>query len=304
MPCIEAFFWRQPSPPYTVDRRFRAGLAPRLRGGQTAPVGLPRLARALEHAPRAGLSHGKHVAKLDSTFVLQAGLIAQDVAAQMRKMLGARGEDAPIADGKIAWYSVPSQIVVTARRDGSMRWRGRGFLGDSSATLLLANAFDSARASGDVAMIWPDGFAADSVVMTLGLRPEPVTQAITYTPGMSPIKFAAFYLAVPEESPALPVRDNDMPRYPDENERHRVAGQLVMQFVVDTAGKAIPSTIHNVWPEDAPRLTGDEKRYYDAFVSAVSAWNVRMSFTPARVGVCPVKQLVQLPIRFVGPRHS
>ena len=241
--------------------------------------------------------------KLDSTFVLQAGLIAQDVAAQMRKMLGARGEDAPIADGKIAWYSVPSAIVVTARRDGSMRWRGRGFLGDSSATRLLASEFDSARASGSVAMFWPDGFTADFVVMTLGLRPEPETQAITYLPGMSPIKFAVFYLAVPEESPALPVRDNDTSRYPHENESDRVAGQLLMQFVVDTAGKAIPSTIHDIWPEDAPRLTGYKKRYYDAFVTSVSAWNRRMTFYPARVGVSAVRQLVQLPIRFELRNH-
>ncbi len=77
-----------------------------------------------------------------------------------------------------------------------------------------------------------------------------------------------------------------------------------MQFVVDSTGRAITSTIHDLWPKETPRLGGEKKRYYDDFVYEVSKWERRLQFAPARVGQCPMSQLVQQPVVFLAPHHS
>ncbi len=236
----------------------------------------------------------------DSVFNLQADLIAQDVAAEMRRALGARGEDAPIADGKLSWYSVPAQIVVTATRAGEMRWRARGIIDDSSATSLLAHAFDSVRARGTMLMIWPDDNTADSVLFRLTLVAQPAdSKDVIYPHSLARVKFTAFFISVPDETPPRPADGQPPPKYPEYNERERVAGDLLMRIVIDSAGRVEPASIHDVWPSDRPRLAGDLGRYYDAFVASVTAWDKNVKFTPARVGVCPVRAAALQPMRFV-----
>ncbi len=239
--------------------------------------------------------------RTDSLFTLQADLIAQDVAAEIRKELGARGVDAPIADGKISWYSVPTQIVVTAMRNGDMRLRSRGAAGDSSATTLLARAFDAARARGTLLLVWPDNNTADSVLIRLTLVAQSVNESDALYPyALARVKFAAFFLSVPDETPARFVDGQPPPRYPEYNERNRVSGELLMRIVVDSTGKVIPSSIHDVWPENKPRLNGEMGRYYDAFVTSVTAWEQRVRYEPARVGVCPVTAVLLHPLGFMA----
>ena len=80
------------------------------------------------------------------------------------------------------------------------------------------------------------------------------------------------------------------PRYPEELKLRNVQGEVLMQFVVDTAGRVIPETMR-VLRADHPR-----------FVAAVRTSLLSARFVPARSGGHPVAQLVQQPFQFALTR--
>jgi hypothetical protein len=238
----------------------------------------------------------------DSMFTLQAGLMAQDVASELRALLDSAHSVMPNADGKLPWYSLPAQIVVTVHADGSESWRAKSAEGDSSAVLVLGAAFDSAQAHGKAMIFRPEGARQDSMLVRLSLSPR-----YTGPEGQNPplatrgVKFGVFYLREPDVTPAVPKRDWRPPRYPAENESNRVEGDVLMQFVVDSTGRTDPNSFRELWPADKPRLSGYAADQHDAFVSSARVWEKTLTFYPMLVGGCPVKQQVMLPLKFVAP---
>lgn len=237
--------------------------------------------------------------------VVQADLMAQDVAEAMRTRTGGPSEELPFADSVVKPWSVPAVLIATMHADGSATRRAASQSGDTLATSMLLDAFDKVRKNGSGLIVWPDGYAADSIVVRLMRWPN----ALTPDGSMRMIKathsqFGVFRVLEPIERPALAKPNNPAPRYPYSNMVHRVIGSLLLEFVVDSSGSAVPSTMHDVWPRGKPRLTGDLGRYYDDFVesteSAVATWK----FYPAAVGNCHVQQIVQLPIKYRFPGHS
>ena len=75
-------------------------------------------------------------------------------------------------------------------------------------------------------------------------------------------------------------------------------GTLVLQFVVDTSGRADTTTVRDVWPADRPRLTSDPGEYYAAFMRTATEALRRARFYPAGIAGCRVRQLVQLPFTY------
>jgi hypothetical protein len=241
----------------------------------------------------------------DSTLMPQADLMAQDVADEFRKLLGATGTVVPIADTNFVWYSVPTALTVVAHRNGDMTRRADGSGGDSAATLLFTRAFDAARARGAALVEWPDGLADDSALVHLTLWPDYVGDIPeVMAPGATMRKFAVFSLTEPERSPAYPLPNQRQPVYPYENERRRIEGSVLMQFVVDTMGRAEPGSIRELWPAGRPRLGGDSAYSHDEFVYSVRVWLREYRFRPARIGTCAVKQRVQQPLEFKKPRRT
>jgi hypothetical protein len=241
----------------------------------------------------------------DSTLMPQAELMAQDVAEEFRKLLGATGSAVPIADTNFVWYSVPTELTAIAHRNGDVIARIDDSGGDSAATLLLTRAFDAAREHGAALMAWPDGLSDDSVLVDLTLWPEYVSDAPE--PMLSEAKmrkFAVFYLTEPERSLAYPLPNQRPPVYPYENERHRVEGSVLMQFVVDTTGRAEPGTIRELWPAGTPRLGGDAAYAHDEFVHSAQVWLREFRFRPERIGTCAIRQRVQLPLKFKAPGRT
>lgn len=247
-------------------------------------------------------------ARMDSstieTFTAQADLLAHDVAAELRSQLGGSETAAPQIGASVKWYSIPAELIVTARPDGSMTWRGLSASGDPGAVYVLSAALDSARHHGEAVMLWPDGNASDSVVLRLSLLPRAFKE-IGSVPAKKAkhIRFLSFTIMEPVESPALPIGIPKV-RYPASSEQHRVTGYLIAQFVVDTNGKAVMSTFKDLWPANQPRLSGSLQDYYSQFVNAVRDGVSTESFTPARVGSCTVPQTVQMPVAFVQPGHN
>jgi hypothetical protein len=241
----------------------------------------------------------------DASLSTQSDLIAQEVAGELRVALGGSDRVVPNVGERIKWYSIPAQLIVTARPDRRMTWRGVSQSGDTGAVVLLGTALDSARKHGGAVMLWPDGLVADSIVFHLTLLPIDFAEASARDAKISKrLRFRVFDMLSPRESPAFPMRAHGDLIYPHSNQLLGVTGQLVAQFVVDTNGKAIISTFHDLWPADKPRLSGSYGRYYEQFLSSVRDYVADEQFTPAHIGSCTVRQIVQMPVEFQGPKGT
>lgn len=242
-----------------------------------------------------------HAEVADSTNVFlvpQADLLASEVADDMRTRLGGSSTRIPSADTIVRPSSLPAQLVVIFRPDGGATRSVQGQYGGTPTAELLAASFDAIRKNGDGAMVWPDGYHADSVVVTLVLWPEALVHDSTSPRYVAHSEFAAFSSLVPIVRPALARDGNPNPRFPFQTRMHGVSGYLILEFVVDTAGRAVEGTVHDVWPANKPRLTGELGSYYDDFVSATKDALRSWKFYPAYVGTCPVRQIVRLPIQY------
>jgi protein TonB len=93
------------------------------------------------------------------------------------------------------------------------------------------------------------------------------------------------------EKPATPRKGNPSPKYPSLLESSRVEGVVLVQFVVDTLGVADMGTFKVL---DATN---------DLFAESTRASLAKWRFYPAEAGGRKVRQVVQLPLRFVAPRR-
>lgn len=84
---------------------------------------------------------------------------------------------------------------------------------------------------------------------------------------------------------------NPLPAYPEALRVAGLRGEVLMQFVVDTAGRVEAGSV---------RILASSHPLYDAAVRAVLP---RYRFTPATVGGAKVRQLVQMPFAFEPARR-
>jgi TonB family protein len=82
------------------------------------------------------------------------------------------------------------------------------------------------------------------------------------------------------------------PRFPEELKRRSFEGEVLIQFVVDTSGRAIPGTLR--------ALRADHPLFLAAVRTSVEA----ARFAPATIGGRPVAQLVQQPFQFTLTRDT
>lgn len=85
---------------------------------------------------------------------------------------------------------------------------------------------------------------------------------------------------------AARLPESAAPRYPAELLEQRVEGQAIVQFVVDTSGRADPRSFVVVVSS------------HPGFSESVRAALPGMVFSPARIGAMKVRQLVELPFTF------
>jgi TonB family protein len=94
------------------------------------------------------------------------------------------------------------------------------------------------------------------------------------------------YFEFQVEKPVTARPGNPAPRYPDMLRSDHVQGEVLMQFVVDTIGRADTATFRVL------------RSTHDLFTMAVRAVLPTYEFTPAEVAGRKVKQLVQMPFQF------
>jgi len=117
-----------------------------------------------------------------------------------------------------------------------------------------------------------------------GQAPTPRRADTTTT--RRPVEARQPYFEFQVEQPTRFAPDSPHPHYPNALRAANVQGMVLAQFVVDTLGRAEPTTF-KVLKSDRPE-----------FVEAVKAALPEMRFIPAEVGGRKVKQLVQQPFSF------
>lgn len=118
-----------------------------------------------------------------------------------------------------------------------------------------------------------EGGVADGVVGGRGpVNPDAIYEATTIMEGFEPAA----------------VVSQPMPRYPPSLEAAGLEGRVMVEFVIDTAGRVEPRSIRAI-----------ESTHF-AFEAAARAAVRASVFRPARLGAHPVRQLTQQMVRFVA----
>ena len=225
-------------------------------------------------------------------------LLTQETAARLRSMVGSGGPALPVGDSAIMWRKLGSYARVTVHRDGRFTWIAGEKLDEpylQSGDTLLPRALTALRQDGERVFL-PEDIEADSVTFSMHYRwPQPRKAG-----GVDSLRlrmaFPLFSLNVPWEKPAVDLMKR-RPRYPELARKVLAEGNVLLQFVVDTSGRADRATIRELQhPRDLDRQL---EAYYSAFLVAAIGYVGDAEFEPAEVGGCKVRRLVQLPVSFM-----
>jgi hypothetical protein len=209
--------------------------------------------------------------------------------------MGAGAGQLPPGEPAVGWRQLEHQLLVVARRDGRLTWSVRPPLWlsdnhiDDAGAQHLAHALQAARTKGE-AFLWDDGLQRDSVSWLVRLEPATLAEDGTITPPGLRAGFPVFSVRTP------PIQPADVERIRTNYPMVRIrgfAGTVRLQFVIDTSGRAVPSTIRGIWPANEARLVGPPKFAYDSVVRVMQLALEDARFAPARIGRCTVSQLVQ-----------
>ena len=252
-------------------------------------------AAAMTRVPVYAAAEVADAVPVSTAVVASVDLHTQALAEQLRALLGAAPGQLPPGDPVIGWRQLDHQLRVTAHRDGRLAWRVEApawlsdqSLGDEGARQ-LARALDTARRNGEV-FVWDDALQRDSLTWIVRLEPAALAVSGTITPPRLRAGFPVF--TVP--SPAIEPADVERMRtsFPMVSIRG-FAGTVRLQFVIDTTGRAVPSTIRGIWPPNEARLVGPPAFAYDSLVRIMRISLEAARFMPARIGRCTIAQLVQ-----------
>jgi hypothetical protein len=230
-----------------------------------------------------------------------ADTLAIRVALLIQSSLGDSTTALPEGEALLRWRDVGGKVRVAAHRDGTLTWMADAPLsGDDTLHApmrsLLAQALGAARAAG-AHIAWPSDAREDSLSFDLEVRVPDIRP-----PGVEQRMMARF--AVPVFSMAMPwstevvVRHEPTITYPEGARSGSVEGTVILEFDVDTAGRAVPSPVTDIWPASRPRLTGAAAARYREFLEAAKRSLGSARFRPATVGGCAVHQRVQWPFEF------
>jgi TonB family protein len=145
---------------------------------------------------------------------------------------------------------------------------------------LAGSRFTAAKLHGKLvsqAMTWTLDLRPSVSGAAAPSQPQPLVQA-ALAPG------TYFEFQVEKHASLLPGSLG--PRYPDMLRSSNVQGDVLVEFVVDTMGRADTTTIRVI------------RSTHDMFTASVRAILPQLQFSPAEVAKRKVKQLVQMPFEF------
>jgi hypothetical protein len=225
-------------------------------------------------------------------------LFTQLVATRMRSALGAAEKELPQGDSVLKWNQLSGTVSLTTYRDGRFAWSRDttpkpAWAFYQPSTELLERALAETRDDGELIFV-PDELVFDSVAFTMSYTwPRPSSDGVV--PGMiARLAIPVFSLSVPWEKPPVTVREPRV-RYPEVPRLGYAEGRVLLQFIVDTAGRADLKSVREL---GHPELSGALAQYYQEFLAAAIESLEHARFAPAQIGGCRVPALVQLPFQY------
>ena len=232
-----------------------------------------------------------------SRFATSADNLLQESVIRAQQLLGAKGNVLPNGEPMVSWHEVSAPLHIVAYRDGRLTRRPITRSPDSSAAGLMARALDSAVTEG--ILDWAADSSRDSVAFDFAFS-RPTFDSAGKIGLPHPTRTAIPLLAIPEpwERQVAPARAWDHPEYPEFSRSRDYEGTVLISFVVDTSGRAVKSTIRDLWPKEKPPLHGTNLFAYRAFVDASERFLANARFVPASIGGCLTNQLAQMPFHY------
>lgn len=231
-----------------------------------------------------------------------ADLFAQSVAFRLRELMGGNESKLADADSLVDWNRMWGEILVTVHREEPLTWsvaewstRAASPPVRSSLGMLKA-AINDVVASGETVTM-PEGFAGDWVTFGLSLVHPRVTKDGKLIPvkGRQPVP--VFTIAVPWEKSVELTRNPNIV-YPELSRLMNSIGNVRLAFAVNKEGRVDVATIKELWPPTLKRPTGDLRNAYEAFLRSVIRDLPTARFSPAVIGGCVVKQMVEQTFEF------
>lgn len=227
-------------------------------------------------------------------FAVSADNLLQDFVLTAHSLLGVAPEVLPEGEPRITWQGIDAPLHLTAFRDGRIVSRDTTV---GTAAALLAQALSKDFTVG--LLDWSGDATRDSVRFDIAFgRPLLDSAGHVSTPTFRRTAIPLLSVRAPWERPVSPKPGGTPPHYPDAARRTWYEATIVLNFIVDTTGHAVDSTIREVWPEGTPRLHGEKLRMYESFLESTKRAIPALEFTPAAIGGCPVNQLVRMPFVF------
>ncbi len=225
-----------------------------------------------------------------------ADVFAQSVGQRLRTLLHEHGDTLPSGEPAITWRNISDETPLTVRlvRDSEPVYRLASQHIDSVAEAMLLKAAHVAQDSGE-GPFWPQNYHGDTLIFGVSFALFPVGPVREAEHGRT--AFPVFSVMFPPGTPAKPIQDSQL-TYPEDLRSRGVTGVVIANFVVDTSGHPIPGTIKDVWLPSQKRPTGFLLSYYNEFAQSAFRSLKTATYTPARLGGCPVSQLVQQPFTF------
>jgi hypothetical protein len=234
--------------------------------------------------------------------------LTQGVAQTGRTLLGGPEGVLPHGEPVVDWRSLDGDVLVVARRDGRIEGRvmppihaGAAWKNDAGSRF-VARALDTAYARGE-RLLLPDSLPSDSVAWRFHLESSLLNERGDVTPPKVRLGIPMFSVMAPAERQVSAERVRV--RYPERLRRSGFVAKVLMQFVVDTAGRVDSTTVRDLLPPGQLALDPKDRPVYDEFIGAILLGLKRATYRPATIGGCLVRQMVQQPFTFSpgdGPR--
>lgn len=229
-----------------------------------------------------------------SRFAASADNLLQDLAFSAHSLLGVAPDILPQGEPRVDWRGIDAPLHLTAFRDGRIVSRDTTA---GTAAALMAQAL--AKASTVGLLDWTENSARDSVRFDITfVRPWLDSAGHVSKPTFKRTPLPLLSVRAPWERRVSQKPGGVPPHYPDGARRAGFEATIVLNFIVDSTGHAVDSTITEVWPEGTARPQGRNLFMYESFLESVKRAIPTLQFVPATIGGCAVNQLVRMPFVF------
>lgn len=224
----------------------------------------------------------------DHFAALAMGAIAEHLTVPQPLQLAAYGgqgtvtwEDLLEKKPKTAHLSISMELMISWKKDGSLKRVG---LAQSSLDPEFDAAIIRAILAADSSRAFPmqnEGIAGKELNTYVDV------DLVTTVPAGAHELFRLRLPVLVLDNPVRPILHKYSPKYPDDLRKRGIEGQVSLKYVVDERGRTIPESYRVV------------KFSHREFARAVLDELPNTRFDPAKVGGCPVKQMVQQSFNFV-----